>query len=160
MTLTIARVSTETLDAFVESVAGLFAEDAGVHDPTMDTTWPEREGRDYYRGILDDEKSLCLLATTDGRPAGHLVGHLPGPRSLHPGEVIAELVSMRVADHARRTGVGSALIDEFRKWAAENGVTQANVTAFANNSRAISFYQSNGFVPHELTLWLRSGLGG
>ena len=160
MTMTIARVTPETLDDFLGSVVALFAEDAGTRDTGWDLGWPEREGRAYYTGLLDDEKSLCLLATTANGPAGHLVGNVRGPGTMRPGEVIAELVSMRVAEQARRGGVGSGLIAEFMEWANAKGATEAHVTAFAANAGAIDFYQRNGFTPYELTLKIRSGLGG
>ncbi|TDQ05967.1 GNAT family N-acetyltransferase [Labedaea rhizosphaerae] len=159
MTLTIDRVTPDSLDGFLGSVAGLFVEDAGTHDTAWDLDWPEREGRAYYTGLLGDENSLCLLASTENGPAGHLVGQVGGHR-MRPGEVIATLVSMRVAEHARRAGVGSGLIAEFMKWANAKNATEAQVTAFAANAGAIDFYQRNGFAPYELTLKTRSGLGG
>lgn len=160
MTLTIARITPDSLDGFLDSVSGLFAEDAGTREPTWDVTWPAREGHAYYTGLLDDEDSLCLLATTENGAAGHLVGRMRGPSTMRPGEVIAELESMRVAEHARRTGVGSGLIAEFMEWANAKNATEAHVTAFAANTGAIDFYQRNGFTPYELTLKIRSGLGG
>jgi GNAT superfamily N-acetyltransferase len=160
MTLTIDRVTPESLDDFVASVAGLFAEDAGTHDPTWDLDWPAREGHAFYRDLLDDQESLCLLASNDNGPAGHLVGRMAPPHGLRPGQLVAVLMSMRVAEHARRDGVGSALIAEFMKWANEKKATEAKVTAFAANANAIEFYQRNGFTPYELTLHTRSGLGG
>lgn len=158
MTSTIDRVTLDSLDDFVASVDGLFAEDAGTHDPAMDLGWPDRAGHAYYAALLGDEKTLCLLATTANGAAGHLIGKIAAPRGLRPGEVTAVLESMRVAEHARRTGVGSALITEFRKWAVEKNATEAKVTAFAANAGAIDFYRNNGFAPFELTL--RSRLGG
>lgn len=159
MALTIDRLTQDCLDGFLDSVAGLFAEDAGKHDTAWDLGWPEREGRAFYTGLLADGDSLCLLATTENGPAGHLVGNIGGHR-MRPGEVIATLVSMRVAEHARREGVGSGLIAEFMKWANAKNATEAQVTAFAANAGAIDFYQRNGFAPYELTLKTRSGLGG
>ena len=159
MTLTIDRVTPDSLDGFLDSVAGLFVEDAGAREPTWDLAWPERDGRAFYEGMLDDEKSLCLLASTENGPAGHLVATIGGHR-MRPGEVIATLQSMRVAEHARRAGVGSGLIAEFMSWAKAKNATEAQVTAFAANAGAIDFYQRNGFTPYELTLKTRSGLGG
>jgi GNAT superfamily N-acetyltransferase len=158
MTSTIDRVTPDSLDDFVTSVAGLFAEDAGTYDPSWDIGWPEREGHAFYAELLGDEESLCLLATNENGPAGHLVGRMAAPHSMRPGQLVAVLMSMRVAEHARRTGVGSALVAEFMKWANGKKATEAKVTAFAANANAIEFYQRNGFTPYELTL--RSGLGG
>lgn len=147
MTLTISRLAPESLDDFVASVDGLFAEDAAVHDPTMDLGWPQRDGPAYYAELLGDQNALCLLAVNENGPAGHLVGKIAKPHGPHPGEVIAILESMRVAGHARRTGVGSALIEEFRKWANEKGATQAKVTAYAANSRPSCSTGATGSSP-------------
>lgn len=160
MSLTIARVTADSLDDFVTSVAGLFVEDAGAKDPAWDLDWPQREGHAFYRGLMADDDALCLLATNENGPAGHLVGRMSGPHGMRPGERTAVLQSMRVAEHARRLGVGSALIAQFMKWANGKNATEAAVTAFAANANAVEFYQRNGFTPYELTLRTRSGFGG
>jgi GNAT superfamily N-acetyltransferase len=150
MTVTVSPVTEGDIDALVVSVAGLFAEDAGRHDPTMDLRWPEREGVAYYSRLLGHEDCLLLLARDDDQAVGHLVGRLAGPDSLRT-ERLAVLESMRVAPGARRTGVGSLLVRYFFTWARDGGARQASVTAYAANDPALRFYARHGFSPKSVT---------
>ena len=150
MAVTVNPVTEGDIDALVMSVAGLFAEDAGRHDPGMDLRWPEREGAAYYARLLGDQTCLLLLAREEDQAVGHLVGRLSGPDSLRTRR-LAVLESMRVAPGARRAGVGSLLVRHFFTWARDSGAEQASVTAYAANDAALSFYARHGFSPKSVT---------
>ena len=60
---------------------------------------------------------------------------------------------MFVEEEFRSLGVGRALFDEFKKWCKQQGVAKLFVSAFSPNTRAISFYQDNGFKDYSLTLY-------
>lgn len=128
--VSVSRAGPEDLDALVSSVAGLFEEDAGRHDPARDLQWPAQEGKSYYSGLLTDPACLLALARVDGRVAGHLVGKLREPDSAFRAR-LAILESMRVVPELRGCGVGSALVSEFFSWARQYQVEQAQVSAFA-----------------------------
>lgn len=149
--LTVTVCGPEDLAGLIESVTGLFHEDAGQHDPCVDLAWPTREGAASYRRELDDPAVLLLLARQGRQVAGHLVGRIREPSSIRPCR-IAILESMRVAPAARGGGVGSALVQEFLGWAGSRGAEQADVSAYAANDRAQRLYARHGFVPHEVTM--------
>ena len=125
----------------------------------MDTDWPTREGSNYYTALVEDSRSLCLLAypaqDLKGTVVGHLVGRISRPNPLRPGAVVAVLESMRVSPDHRRRGIGTLLMGHFRGWARSEGANEASVTAYSANASAISFYCHHGFVPFELTLHQR-----
>ena len=140
------------LDAFVRSAVALFAEDAGTRDPLMDTSWPVREGHEYYGAAIADPDVLCLVAVTGDEVVGHLVGRLKGPNPTRPSVVGAELESVRVDPSHRDSGVGAELNAAFVEWARERGVNEVSVHAFATNSAAIRFYEAHGYRPSSLQL--------
>jgi GNAT superfamily N-acetyltransferase len=148
---TVTAVTDDDIDALVTSVAGLFAEDAGQHDPSVSLDWPAREGAAYYTGLMQDPGSLLLLARDGDRVTGHLVGKLTGPNPVRAAR-IAVLESMRVAPGARRAGTGSQLVAHFMAWAREHGAQQATVTAYAANHTAQRLYARYGFAPASVTL--------
>ena len=43
--IVVEQATSADVDALIELESSLFVEDAGVHDPKADTTWPRREGR-------------------------------------------------------------------------------------------------------------------
>ena len=147
----ISVVDSGAVDALVASVVELFREDAGRFDQSIDTTWPVREGGDYYPSLVGDPACLLLLATAGDRPVGHLVGKLREPTSLQPVP-FAVLESMRVAPDLRGSGVGGQLVRSFFDWARDRGAQVASVTAYAGNTGAQRFYARHGFAPQSVTL--------
>jgi GNAT superfamily N-acetyltransferase len=147
---TVSPATQDDIDGLLASVAGLFAEDAGQHDPMMNLDWPAREGAAYYSSLLNDQSCLVGLARDGDRVIGHLVGRLSKPSSLRNGR-IAVLESMRVAPDYRRAGVGSQLVEYFYAWAREGSAQQARVTAYAANDAAQRFYARHGFAPVSVT---------
>jgi ribosomal protein S18 acetylase RimI-like enzyme len=139
------------MDSFVASVIGLFREDAGTHDPSMDVAWPVRDGMAYYSGLLSEASCLLAVARDGDLVLGHLVGKLLEPDSLRL-QRFAVLESMRVAPSLRGRGIGGMLIEYFLGWARECGAQQASVTAFAANQRAQRLYQRQGFTPSAVTM--------
>jgi GNAT superfamily N-acetyltransferase len=147
--VTVKAVTPDDLDALLESVAGLFREDAGQHDSLVDPGWPARDGAAYYVGLMSDRACLLALARDGDRVIGHLVGRLSGPSPVRTGS-LAVLESMRVAPDARRAGVGGLLVRHFFDWARDGGAEQASVTAYAANHPARRFYARHGFIPQSV----------
>jgi GNAT superfamily N-acetyltransferase len=153
--VTVSGATPDDLDAVVASVAGLFREDAGQHDPTVNTDWPALEGADYYRDLIGADDCLIALARDGERVVGHLVGKLSGPDTYRVQRV-AVLESVRVAPGSRDAGVGGLLVEHFLGWARARDAVQASVSAFAANEKACRFYARYGFEPitvtHRMTL--------
>jgi GNAT superfamily N-acetyltransferase len=148
---TVGRAGPGDIDAFVASVEGLFREDGGKRDPSIDVAWPTREGASYYAGLLDDPECLLAVARREQAVVGHLVGKLVGPDALRLVR-LAVLESMRVRPDLRGHGVGGLLVEEFIGWARRSGAEQASVTAYAANDGARRFYARHGFAPSSVTM--------
>jgi GNAT superfamily N-acetyltransferase len=151
VSVTVTAAGSGDLDAFVASVAGLFREDGGVHDPAMNVDWPAAEGLAYYTGLLADEACLLAVARDGDRVVGHLVGKLAEPDEMLLRR-FAVLESMRVHPDHRGAGIGGRLVGHFLDWARDRGAEQASVSAFAANAAAQRLYQRHGFAPMTVTL--------
>jgi ribosomal protein S18 acetylase RimI-like enzyme len=150
--MTVRVAVLDDLDPVVASAVALFAEDAGTRDPLMDTTWPVREGHEYYGAAIADPDVLCLVAVSGDEVVGHLIGRLKGPNPTRPSVVGAELESVRVNPDHRGTGIGAELNEAFVEWARERGANEVSVHAFASNASAIRFYEAHGYQPSSLQL--------
>lgn len=97
---------------------------------------------------------VATVADTDAflasAVAGHLVGRLYGPGSVHPVRG-ADLESIHVYPAHRSAGIGSLLIEAFPAWASERGAFRASVTAYAENEAALRFYRRHGFTVRSVT---------
>ncbi len=60
----------------------------------------------------------------------------------------AWLISMWVASEARRSGVGSALVDLVVTWARANGMNRLLLDVADLNAPAIALYEAKGFKPN------------
>jgi GNAT superfamily N-acetyltransferase len=150
---TVDAAGPDDVATVVELVAGLFQEDGGRHDPTMNVDWPASdEAKQYYAGLVHDPDAILIVARGGGRLHGYLVGKLREPDSFRTMR-LAVLESMRVTPEARGGGVGGLLIDAFAVWARGHGAERAFVTAYAGNEAAQRFYARHGFGRHSVTLW-------
>jgi GNAT superfamily N-acetyltransferase len=148
----IRRAGAGDVDALLTISSGLWAEDAGTHDPeVMNTDWPQQHGRASFEALPSDPDRVALLAVIDGELAGGLMGSFP---ELTPFVRLREarLNSLWVLPNHRGAGVGGLLVETFLDWARERGAPYAVVTAFAANVGAQRFYERCGFGPHTVTL--------
>lgn len=154
--VTIRPARSDDLPGLVASSTGLFAEDAGTRDPSVDADWPREHAAASFAAALDDPARLVLAVECAGTVVGHLFGSLAEPTAMRPVKA-ATLISAYVRPAHRSSGAGARLVDAFVRWAGEQGAEHAEVTAYAANTDAIRFYERNGFAPQSLTL--RLGLG-
>jgi GNAT superfamily N-acetyltransferase len=148
----IRRAGARDVEALVTISAGLWAEDAGTHDPeVMNTDWPRVHGRASFESLVDDPDRVGLLAEAGGELAGGLMGSYP---ELTPFVRLREarLNSLWILPAHRGLGLGGLLVEAFLDWARGRGAPYAVVTAFAANPTAIRLYERHGFGPHTVTL--------
>ena len=96
--------------------------------------WLERSAR------WNSEDSTGYLAMDQGLPCGLLLSRLD---EQYPGK--AHLISMWVAPHYRRTGVGNALVAGIQNWAEKLGSSELLLMVTSSNTNAIRFYERLGF---------------
>ena len=112
---------------------------------------PEGPARDpaEIEALIAGPNSTILVAGDFAFP--HLIGLATvrireTPASpIQPSRRIAEVQHLGVARHARRHGVGRALMREARAWAAGHGVTTMELGVHEFNTGAIAFYEALGF---------------
>jgi GNAT superfamily N-acetyltransferase len=147
-------VTDAELAGLVNSLVGLWRDDAGRHDETISTAWPHRTGAAYCREVIADPNALILVARTGGPAGDEIVGHLVGryrPADDFRVVPIAVLESMQVRRELRGQGLGGRLVDAFLIWADQRGCGRATVTANAGNTAAQAFYRRYGFTPMSVT---------
>ena len=159
---TIRPATTADVERIVQLNHALFQEDAGQRDPTMNLNWALEEGGRFYAGFLKREATVVLLIEVrEGGETTAVVGYLAGQMrhrfQMRPID-IAELDSMYIIEAYRNLDLGTALVARFREWSQEQGAERIAVTAYAANTRALTFYQRLGFIPRDITLELPLGI--
>jgi GNAT superfamily N-acetyltransferase len=143
------------VDSLVELEALLFAEDAGVHDPRADVTWPLREGAADFRRLLADDDSVVLVARHNGTVVGYVDGYTARSSPTRQPVTFGVLRSMYVRADTRGAGVGRRLTDAFIDWARDRGCVEVHVDSYFENATARRLYERSGFAPRSVAHALR-----
>ena len=72
--IVVARATPADIPGLVQCAAGLFAEDAGTRDKTIDAEWPAKHAAQRFSETISDPARLVLAA----RHAAEIVGSLSG----------------------------------------------------------------------------------
>lgn len=153
LTATVRPARADDIPGLVASSTGLFAEDAGTRDPSVDADWPRAHAAASFAAALEDPARLVLVVEYAGEVVGHLMGSLVEPTAVRPVKA-ATLTSVYVRPARRSSGAGARMVEAFVRWAGDQGAGHAEVTAYAANADAIRFYERNGFAPQAVTLRL------
>ena len=152
---TVRRATSEDLDDLVRLESALFVEDAGVYEEFADTSWPEREGRDDFRQLIESSKCLMLVAEQVDSVVGFLAGYMASSSPTRQPVEYAVLRSLYVAVDQRRRGAAQLLINEFLAWARTKECVEAHVDSYAANVGVQALYERNGFTVRSISRVLR-----
>ena len=106
---------------------------------------------DLERGrLLSEPGAQAFVATIDGEPCGLLSVHPDTDYFTgHPRAYVDILV---VAREAEGKGVGRALMDHVESWARGKAFREVVLDVFADNQRAIAFYERQGYRPDHIRM--------
>jgi ribosomal-protein-alanine N-acetyltransferase len=85
----------------------------------------------------------CLVAKSEREPA-EILGFIIGEHEGSSGHII----TLDVAPSARRSGVGTALLDEMERRLAARGVSQVELETATSNEAGVAFWQHHGYRSH------------
>jgi ribosomal protein S18 acetylase RimI-like enzyme len=105
------------------------------------TEWDAEQGQMFLR----NPDNLFLLARWEGELCGFLTAHRLQRFDRRKAEVL--LYEIGVEESYQRRGVGTALINEVKRWAEEVGADEIWVLTEASNSAGMGFYESTGGEP-------------
>jgi len=128
----------------------LFELEFNNFDDTLKVGWPfEKEGKEYFEYMINSQ--IIFIAQAEEKIVGYLAGTICKEVS-YITESFAELDNMYINEEYRRFGIGTLLINEFKKYCKEKNIQNIKVTASAKNNKAINFYMKNGFEDYNITL--------
>lgn len=153
MNITIKKAKNEDLKDIQILNNKLFEYEYDGWDKDLKLGWPlDEEGKNYFVNMINNQ--IVFIAFDDNKPIAYLAGNLKAKNSYLAIEV-AEIDNMFVDDEYRGKNIGSMLIDTFKNYCMEEGITTFKVNASAPNAKAINFYKKNGFIEHDITLWCK-----
>lgn len=97
--------------------------------------------------FIEAEDADYLLAEIEGEPVG-LLNLRKQARPSYPmfrSHEFAMIHNMVVDEAHRRRGIGTALLEEAKRWTRDRGLTAVQLGVWAGNAPAVSFYRKHGF---------------
>jgi diamine N-acetyltransferase len=123
----------------------------------MDALVAARYHPDEVARELAADRSHFLVAEVAGAPVGFaLLRDVPPDKDVRlPDGRALQMDQLYVAHHSHGRGVGSALMEQCRRVARDNGYDLMWLSVWEHNRRAITFYHRHGFAEAgELTFRL------
>lgn len=148
----IRKATIQDIDDIIKLNKILFDLEYNNFDDTLNINRPTSdEWKSYFQNSIT--KNITLIATIDDLIVWYLIWSLDSQFSYNTVKQ-AELNNMCILDKFRESGIGTKLINEFKKICNNDGIQEIKVTASYKNTNAIKFYKKNGFNESELTLKL------
>lgn len=150
MNIEIKRADISNLKDIQDLNHQLFELEFNNFDSSLKVGWTyEKEGTDYFTEMLNNE--VVYTALVENKIVGYLAGSV-NIQNSYVTKSLAEVDNMFILEDYRKYGIGSKLMNEFKKYCIQNNIEELKVTASAKNSNAINFYKKNGFEEFEITL--------
>lgn len=92
---------------------------------------------EYY---LRSPRAVCLIALESGRTTGFILGDYSGRQ-----QKVGHIVTLDVAPEARRSGIGSTLMQNLEDRFRLAGCHSALLEVAVNNQVALRFYKKHGY---------------
>jgi ribosomal protein S18 acetylase RimI-like enzyme len=108
------------------------------------------EGEEYYKKAVTNPDYYTLIAEVDGTAVGYCIAY--PKKVLYRTIRTLELDNLLVIPDYRSLGIGKRLLEELKAYAKAHGYQTIYVTAYAKNSRAVDFYEDQGFLPIDISL--------
>lgn len=121
------------------------------YDPALDLAWPcSKAGIKYYQSVVSSKNNRKLIAEVNGIGVGYLVGRKF--TYSYRQVVYGEIQDLGVLPDYRHKGIGTKLVNEFRKWCKARGYSHLYVNTYFEDPRAVEFYKKQGMIPSDLVL--------
>jgi Acetyltransferases len=150
MTYKIRKATIEDLSDIQRLNHELFKKEFNEYDNSLNINWPlEQDGKNYFTNQIENQ--FVYIVLYDSKTIGYLSGLIRKTNSCFKTKR-AVIDNMIIEEKYRNEGIGTLLIDEFKKWCKENSVDEILVDVFMKNNKGINFYKNNDFDDYEAFL--------
>lgn len=95
------------------------------------------------KSIFENDREIICIAFMDNIAVGYCTGLIV--KSMCYSENRADIEALYVKEEYRRRGIGAALVRHLENEAVSRGIYHFHLNTYANNIRAQSLYQKNGY---------------
>ena len=153
MDIIIRRAKASDITTIQEFGSKLLNFERENYDSSLDENWAfSDEAKAKYLNAIQNR--YVSIAEIDNQPVGFLIGSIITPTGDDARQIKqANLQNIYVDEKMRKAGIGRRLLDDFKQYCKNEGVTRLNVSVLTANTTATDFYYNNGFKPRSLNLF-------
>ena len=149
----IRKATISDLPAIQELNRKLCVLESEKFDPTTKPDYSLSEsGKEYFTSNLNSPNSFSLVAESDGKVIGYILGSIKEAEDFRTIKSLAEGDNMYVEEAFRGKGIGKSFIEQFESWCRERNIQRVRYTASANNLDAIKVYEAGGYKKYNIVL--------
>ncbi len=111
---------------------------------------------DWYLTTLANEQRITYAAIMEEELIGFIHGFIKDEAGTYVNDTVLCLDAMYVKEKYRKNGVGTSLMEEFKRWGKSVHAKFMDVTVLNDNHPAIEMYKKHGFIP--IKSYMRSEL--
>ena len=121
------------------------------YDPDLLMDWAQSDkGKAYFTNLVNNPKACCLVAEENSKLVGYIAA---APKDFgYRKSKYLEIGDMGVNPENRSKGIGTQLVKKCLAWAKKQRYQKVYVNSYFENSKAVSFYKSNGFSEIDVSL--------
>lgn len=121
------------------------------YDPDIKIDWAQSPvGKSYFTEVVNNPEEICLIAEENDIPVGYIAA---GPKEFdYRNSKYIEIENMGVSPEHRSKGIGAQLIKKIIELAKEKGYQKVFVNSYSGNTKAVEFYERNGFNKIDISL--------
>lgn len=105
--------------------------------------------RDWYSTTINNKHRVTFAAIVEGEAIGFIHGLIKEEAGTVVNDTVVKLDALYVKNNNRKQGVGTALIEKFKKWSKEVGAKYIDLSVLVDNCSTVELYRKNGFIPLE-----------
>lgn len=128
-------------------------EEQAAREPRFDVAEdaPARWRNDFSLWLRDDRRRV-FVAARGGEVVGFVTAHRWAPPPIYALSSEVYLDELYVAPEARRSGLGTRLVQAVRAWAEALGADRLRLGVLAVNEAGVAFWKKQAATPFAVTM--------
>ena len=146
--ITIKKATIDNLEDIRQLNNDLFEYELTHFDDTLIENWPlTKKGKDYFEDLILNH--FVFIACCNNEIVGYIAGIIQ-KISINKNKY-GEISNIFIKENIRGKKVGTKLYEAFLNEMKKNNINELRVTASFKNKKARSFYETKGFIEHDIT---------
>lgn len=154
----IRKARKQDLDTITKLAHGLMAHHVAIDPFYALDAYAKKSWKKYATALMGDNDAHILIATAEERIIGYCIGKIIKRPPIYAITQMGDIPDCFVNEKYRRQNTGLQLVAKMMYWFRERGITYVGGQVDIRNTKAVKFWQSQGF--HSYIYKMNQQIGG